>query len=157
MVWPFSFYSLKKGFNFKKVLGQKFWKFLKKCEEVPKRFCPLVVLWISCYRTPGPWNWFLSPGKPNASSISTPFWKVFEGFLKAFWRVLQKKKNLQRPLQKPFRDPFRDPSGVRGFCSRSESLDFREKKQAHTMVHEMLSKICKGISHVVVIVTWQQK
>ena len=25
-------------------------------------------------------------GKPNALSISTPSWKAFEGFLKAFWR-----------------------------------------------------------------------
>ena len=31
---------------------------------------------ISCYRTPGPWNWFESPGKPNASLISTPSWRV---------------------------------------------------------------------------------
>ena len=41
MVWSFSFYSLvNKGLNFKKHFGATI---LKKCEKVPKRFCPLVV------------------------------------------------------------------------------------------------------------------
>ena len=50
MVWSFSFYSLKESLNFKrspggKILkrGEKVWKSVKKCEKVPKRFCPLVV------------------------------------------------------------------------------------------------------------------
>ena len=59
---------------------------------------------ISCYRTPGPWNWFLSPGKPNASSIVTPSWKVFEGFLKAFGRGFEGLFSWQ------VRGPFKIPS-----------------------------------------------
>ena len=52
----------------------------------------------------------VKPGKPNASSISTPSWKVLEGFLRAFWKVFEGPfgwqvrgplKNLQRPLQNP--------------------------------------------------------
>ena len=66
-----------------------------------------VKTFISCYRTPGPWNWLVSPGKPNASSISTPFWRVL-GVLKGFWRVLRLTDT--RTLQKPFRDPFKNPS-----------------------------------------------
>ena len=66
----------------------------------------------------------LSLEKPNASSISTTSWKVFEGFLKAFWRVLRLTgtRTLQKPFRDPFRDPFTDPSetllGSMGFCSR---------------------------------------
>ena len=41
---------------------------------------------ISCYRTSGPWSWFESPRKPNASSISTPSWRAFEGLLEVLWR-----------------------------------------------------------------------
>ena len=53
MVWSVSFYSLKKkeNLNFKKRPGgnflkkcEKVWKSAKKCEKVPKRFCPLVFL-----------------------------------------------------------------------------------------------------------------
>ena len=47
MVWSFSFYSLKKGLNFERSPGGQIWKSVekceKKCEKVPKRFCPLVV------------------------------------------------------------------------------------------------------------------
>ena len=43
MDWPLSFYSLLKSLNFKKTPGGNFWKSVKKCGNVPKRFCPLVV------------------------------------------------------------------------------------------------------------------
>ena len=84
-------------------------------------------IFISCYRTPGAWNWFLSPGKRNASSTSTPSWKAFKGFLKAFWRGFERpfgwdryddpSKPLQRSVQRPLQKPFRNHLGS-GFCSR---------------------------------------
>ena len=74
------------------------------------RFPPSVKTFISCHRTPRPWNWFLSPGKPNESWFSTP-WKVFEGFLKAFWRAFEGSfgwpiQNPSKTLQRPFRNPW---------------------------------------------------
>ena len=80
----------------------------------------------------GPWNWFLSPGKPNASSISTPSWRVFEGFLKAFWRVSRGPsagryegpwKNPSETPSDTLHKPFQKPSGVRGSVAGNESLD----------------------------------
>ena len=80
---------------------------------------------ISCYRTSGPWNWSLCPGKPNASSTSTPSWKGFEGFLKAFWRGFWRVFPLRR-VRRPFKTrsetrsetpsgtlqkPYRNPGG----------------------------------------------
>ena len=61
-----------------------------------------------------------NPRKPNASSISTPSWKVVEGFLMSFSRVLRLRQ---------VRGPFKNPSGTlsetpsetllgSGFCSR---------------------------------------
>ena len=63
----------------------------------------------------------------------------FDTFLKGFRRVLEgalkgprltPSKTLLKPLQRPLQKPFWNPSGVRGFCSRSESLDLwtRRKK-----------------------------
>ena len=47
-----------------------------------------------------------------------------------------------------YEDPFRDPSGVRGFCSRNESLDYKafpavptplkRKKKAHKLFQHKL-------------------
>ena len=83
-------------------------------ERVAKPWFTALKTFVSCYRTPGPWNWLLSPGKLNASSTSTPSWKVFAGFLKAFWKGFEGSfgwplqepfKTLQRPLQRPFWGP----------------------------------------------------
>ena len=68
---------------------------------------------------PDPGTDFKSPGKSNASSISTPSWRVFKGFLKAFWRGFEgssgwplhkPSKTLQDAFRNPFRDPFKNPS-----------------------------------------------
>ena len=73
---------------------------------------------------PRPWNWCFHPGKPNASSTSTPSWKgsrrVLEGILKGFfgWQVQgpfeTPSKTLQRPLQRPFRNPSKALLGSGG-------------------------------------------
>ena len=49
---------------------------------------------------PDPATIFNSPGKPNASSISTPSWRIFEGFLKEFWRGFEGSSAENPPLLK---------------------------------------------------------
>ena len=61
----------------------------------------------------------LSLGKPNAPSIFDTSWKVFEGFLKAFWRTGT------RTLQKPFRDLLGTAGGsVAGMKVLNQSMFF---------------------------------
>ena len=64
MVWSFSFYSLEKRLDFKR----KSWG--KKCEKVPKRFCPLS-----------------GPKKPMTATDVTGFDAIFStGFFATFSR-----------------------------------------------------------------------
>ena len=76
--------------------------------RLPRTSLSVVKTFISWYRTSGPWNWFLSLGKPKASSTSTPSWKIFDGFLKAcsggFWRALHLRQ-VRRPLKTPSETP----------------------------------------------------
>ena len=70
---------------------------------------PFVKTFISCYRTPGAWNWSLVPG----SLAHHRFRYLLESFSNGSWRRFQgvSKGPSAETLQKPFRDPFRDPLG----------------------------------------------
>ena len=49
------------------------WDFSEELQEIAGGLqTSRIKTFISCYRTQGPWNGFSCPGKPNASSISTP-------------------------------------------------------------------------------------